>query len=122
MAKIERFEDLDVWKLAIVIAVKVYKLTETGKLSTDFGMKDQIRRAASSISNNIAEGFEYNNNKQFTNYLKISKGSCGELRNQIFILKEVGYISLENYNELNDNVLELSRKLASFIKYLKSTV
>lgn len=87
MSKIDRFEDMEIWKIGISLAVRVYKLTENGKLQTDYGMKDQIRRSAASISNNIAEGFEYNNNKLFINYLKISKGSCGELRNQF--LKEV---------------------------------
>jgi len=59
MAKIERFEDLDLWKEAIVIGVEIYKLTSVGKLEKDFSSKDQLRRAAISISNNIAEGFEY---------------------------------------------------------------
>lgn len=63
MAKINSFEELDIWKLAVEIAVEIYMVSESGKLKNDFGAKDQIRRAASSVSNNIAKGFEYNNNK-----------------------------------------------------------
>jgi len=73
MAKIERFEDLDLWKEAVVIGVEIYKMTSVGKLEKDYSSKDQLRRATISISNNIAEGFEYNNNKSFTNFLDIQK-------------------------------------------------
>lgn len=60
MPKVEKFEDLNVWKQAVKIAVEIYKLSSSGMLSKDYSAKDQIRRAAVSISNNIAEGFEYN--------------------------------------------------------------
>ena len=60
MAKIERFEDLDLWKDAVKMGVSIYKVTEEGKMAKDFGARDQLRRAAISVSNNIAEGFEYN--------------------------------------------------------------
>jgi len=73
MAKIERFEYLDLWKEAVVIGVEIYKMTSVGKLEKDYSSKDQLRRATISISNNIAEGFEYNNNKSFTNFLDIQK-------------------------------------------------
>jgi four helix bundle protein len=82
-------------------------------------MKDQIRRAAASISNNIAEGFEYNNNSAFIRFLIYAKGSCGELRNQIFILKEIQYIEPLCFEEINNRCIELSKQMASFIKYLK---
>ena len=65
MAKIESFEELDIWKEAVKIAVRIYKMTAEGKMEKDFRAKDQLRAAAISISNNIAEGFEYNSNKAF---------------------------------------------------------
>ena len=93
MSKIKRFEDLDIWKSAIEIAVDIYKIIEEGKLKQDWGLKDQIRRAAMSISNNIAEGFEYDNNKDFIKFFRYSKGSSGELRSQLFVLKKIEFIN-----------------------------
>lgn len=87
MGKIKQFEDLDIWKEATQIAVEIYLVSEQGKLKNDFGMKDEIRRAAMSISDNIAEGFEYENNKEFVRFLKYSKGSASELRNKLYVLK-----------------------------------
>jgi len=78
MAKIEKFEDLEVWKMAFECANLVYDITSIGKFSQDYGLRDQIRRAAVSIFSNIAEGFERDGNKEFAYFLTIAKGSCGE--------------------------------------------
>jgi len=118
MAKIERFEDLDLWNEAIVIGVEIYKLTSVGKLEKDYSSKDQLRRAAISISNNIAEGFEYNNNKSFIKFLKYSKGSAGELRSNLFVLKEASVISNGEYEGLETKLLTISKNIGGFIKYL----
>jgi len=118
MAKIERFEDLDLWKEGIVIGVEIYKLTSVGKLEKDYSSKDQLRRAAISISNNIAEGFEYNNNKSFIKFLKYSKGSAGELRSNLFVLKEANIISNGEYEGLETKLLSISKNIGGFIKYL----
>jgi len=80
MAKFERFEDLPIWQEAVLLGVAVYILTLNGVLAKDYSVKDQLRRAVISISNNIAEGFEYNNNKSFITFLRYAKGSAGELR------------------------------------------
>ena len=92
MAKIESFEEMDIWKEAVKVAVKIYKITSEGKLEKDFRAKDQLRAAAISISNNISEGFEYNSNKSFLRFLLYAKGSAGELRSELFVLKEAGMI------------------------------
>ncbi|SDL29563.1 four helix bundle protein [Catalinimonas alkaloidigena] len=118
MAKIERFEDLQIWQDAAKVAVEMYQLSEIGRLKNDFGAKDQIRRAASSISNNIAEGFEYDNNGDFIRFLRYAKGSCGELRSQLYVLKEGGLIGNEAYERLYERLIGLSRQLAGFIRYL----
>lgn len=118
--KIEQFEDLGIWKTATDIAIEIYNLSDTGKLKTDWGMKDQIRKAASSISNNISEGFEYNNNKHFIRFLYYSKGSAGEVRNQLYILKGAEMITKEQYENMAQRLLDLSRSISNFIKYLKS--
>ena len=119
MAKIEKFEDLPVWKDAVRIAVRVYELSSHGLLSSDFASKDQIRRSAVSLSNNIAEGFEYNNNKVFVRFLKYSKGSAGELRSNLLVLKEAKLIEIEDYEILRKDLINLSKSLEGFIKYLR---
>jgi four helix bundle protein len=81
MATYKLFTDLPVWKEAVEFAAAIYNFCKTGKLKTDYSMKDQLRAAASSISNNIAEGFEYGDNKIFTRSLTYFKGSPGEIFN-----------------------------------------
>jgi four helix bundle protein len=119
MAKIESFEDMDIWKEAVKIAVKIYKITSKGKLEKDFRAKDQLRAAAISISNNIAEGFEYNSNKAFLRFLLYVKGSAGELRSELFVLKEAEMIDEDIFQELHDNIKQLSKNIQGFRKYLK---
>lgn len=119
MGKIKQFEDLEIWKEATAIAVKIYSVSEKGKLKVDFGLRDQLRTAAMSISNNIAEGFEYDNNKDFIKFLRYSKGSAGELRNQLYVLHKIEFIDKEFYDEFHKKLISLSRKIAGFIKYLK---
>ena len=119
MAKIERFEDLEVWQEAIKVGVKIYKISETGKLKRDFSAKDQLKRACLSISNNIAEGFEYNSNGSFQRFLTFAKGSAGEVRSELFFLKEAGIISEEDYNSLLPEILKISKSISGFKKYLK---
>ncbi len=119
MAKIKQFEELDIWKEATSIAIEIYAASEQGKLKSDFGMKDQIRRAAMSISDNIAEGFEYENNTQFVRYLMYSKGSAGELRNKLYVLYRAEFIDKEFYGSMYNRLIELSKQISGFIKYLK---
>ncbi len=117
--KIERFEDLDLWNEAVDIGVEIYKLTSAGKLERDYSAKDQLRRAAISISNNIAEGFEYNNNKSFIRFLKYSKGSAGELRSNLTVLVRAGVVADTEYKILETKLLSVSKSIEGFIKYLK---
>jgi len=120
MAKIQKFEDLDVYKNALDIAVYIYKLVSKGKLSKDYKLKDQLTSAALSISNNIAEGFEYDNRKDFIKFLRYSKGSTGEVRNMLIYLKRIGLISNEVHEKLTNDAVILSKQLFSFINYLKN--
>ncbi len=119
MAKIEQFEDLKIWKDAAAISVSIIKMSMNGPLSKDFGIRDQIRRSALSISSNIAEGFEYNNNKEFILFLKYSKGSAGELRSQLYIAFSAELIEKEIYDGFRKELLEMSRQISGFIKYLQ---
>ena len=111
MAVYKKFEDLEIWQIANDVAVSFYEITETGQIKSDWGLKDQIRRSAASISNNIAEGFEYDNNPDFIRFLRYAKGSAGELRNQLIILKKIGYVSEEFYQEMNPKLSRFQNKL-----------
>jgi len=119
MSKIDRFEDLEIWKIANAIAVDIYLLCDNEPLKSDWGMKDQIRRAACSMSDNIAEGFEYNNNPDFIRFLNYAKGSSGEFRNKLVILNRSGKMEETPFNDLYLRSIEFSSKTKSLIEYLK---
>jgi four helix bundle protein len=121
MAKISSFEDIEVWKKAVELCEKVYLLSENSTLNKDFGLRDQIRRSAISIPSNIAEGFERESNNQFIYFLVIAKGSCGELRTQLFLAMKIKHIDEKKHDELREDCLVISKQLSNFIKYLKST-
>lgn len=120
MAKIERFEDLEVWQIAKQIAIEIYRISDLEPIKSDFGLKDQIRRAAMSLSDNVAEGFEYNNNPDFIRFLVYAKGSSGELRNKLIILKECGKLNQVDFDSLYSKSFDFSSKVKSFISYLKN--
>jgi len=120
MGTVKAFEDIEVWQKSIDLAVLIYKLTMEEPLSKDYSLKDQIRRASTSVSNNIAEGFEYGNNKQFARFLRIAKGSLGEVRSQIVVLKRLNYISKEDYQSVYNECKSISKQLYSLINYLDS--
>jgi four helix bundle protein len=118
MGKIERFEDLGIWKKGVEIAVQVYELADKGILASDYRSRSQIIAAALSISNNIAEGFEYNSNRAFMKYLTYAKGSAGEVRCEAYVLMLTKRISKEDYNKLYAQLVELSKEIKGFLKYL----
>ena len=117
--KIRDFKDLEIWKLALLITKQVYDLSAKKEFSRDFGLSNQIRRAVVSISSNIVEGFEKSNNNEFIRYLKIAKGSTGEVRNQLEIAKTVGYITDEELANIDKELIELAAQIGGFIKYLE---
>lgn len=121
MAKISSFEDIEVWKKAVELCEKVYLLTDQTALNKDFGLRDQIRRSAISIPSNIAEGFERESNNQFIYFLIIAKGSCGELRTQLYLAMKIKHIDEQIHNALREECLVISKQLSNFIKYLKTT-
>jgi len=121
MGTYNSFEDLPVWQSAKNLAILVYKLTSIDKLKKDYGIKDQIQRAAISVSSNIAEGFERGSKQELIQFLYISRGSCGELRSQLSILKDIEYINNQEYENLYIKCKEVSRQINGFIEYLKSS-
>ena len=116
----KKFEDLPVWKLALKITKKIYDLTSKQKFSKDFKLRDQIRGAIISVSSNIVEGFEKNNNNEFVRYLKIAKGSNGEVKNQLYIALAVSYITKEEFAEALELLEELAKQIGGLIKYLQA--
>jgi four helix bundle protein len=119
MATYKSFMEFPLWDEAVELAADIYKFCETGSLRTDYRMKDQIRSAACSISNNIAEGFEYDNPKSFIQFLLYSKGSACEVYNQLTILSRAGMITAEEYSLYSDRVIRISRKIGGLIQYLR---
>lgn len=118
--KINRFEDLEIWKQSLTLTRNVYDILSKKEFYLEFELKNQIKRAVISISSNIVEGFEKNNNNEFIRFLKISKGSVGEVRNQIYITFEIKKITKDEFNSINETLLTLSKKIGSLVIYLES--
>jgi len=119
MSGFKRLEDIDAWKEGCRLAVKAYKLTQKEAFSKDFGLRDQLRRSAVSISSNIAEGFERDSPKDFVRFLRIAKGSAGELRTQLYIARSLGYLTKEESEQLVDHALHISSMISRLIQYLE---
>ncbi|NCA77070.1 MAG: four helix bundle protein [Alphaproteobacteria bacterium] len=121
MMKVLRFEELEVWKDARVICGSVNEICNVGSFRSDYKFRDQVRSSAGSIMDNIAEGFERDGRKEFIQFLSIAKGSCGEIRSQLYRAIDYGYISAEKAAGLLEQTLVLSKKLSCLMTYLKSS-
>ncbi|OPZ76712.1 MAG: hypothetical protein BWY77_01838 [bacterium ADurb.Bin431] len=119
-APVECFEDLLVWQKGIELVKEVYRVTGDGRLSRDFGLRDQIQRAAVSIPTNIAEGFERGSRKEYVRFLYIAKGSAGEVRSLLRVARELEYLEAAQHEQLQSQVLTVSRFLANQIKSLEA--
>lgn len=116
--KIVKFEDLAIWKLSLKITKNIYDITAKKEFIKDFALVNQLRRAIVAVSSNIVEGFEKNNNNEFGRYLRIAKGSVGEVRNQLYICREVGYITDSEFQQVSSELIQLANQLGGFIHYL----
>lgn len=121
MGTIERFEDLEAWKLARELTGLVYGCSGTGNFGRDFALRDQIRRASISIVSNIAGGFERDGDKEFIQFLSMAKGSCGEVRAQLYLALDQQYISEALFKELTTKAIKLSRVISGLIRYLRQS-
>lgn len=121
MATWSRFEDLPIWQDARVLAKDIYRILSTDQFSKDYRFCGQIRAAIGSVMDNIAEGFERENNKEFIQFLYFAKGSCGEVRSQLHRAKDVEFISDEVYKEYIERAINLNTSIYNFIKYLKNS-
>ena len=109
--RIERFEDLIAWQKARTLTGSIYRITNEGAFSRDFGLKDQIRNASVSAMSNIAEGFERFRPGEFHQFLSIAKGSCGEVRSQLYVALDARYITQPNFDGLMSQVFEVGNLL-----------
>jgi four helix bundle protein len=107
--KVERFEDLIAWQKARQLTSEIYRITMHGEFAKDFGLRDQIRRAAVSVMSNIAEGFDRGSRGEFHQFLVVAKASCAEVRSQLYVAQDVGYINQETFEIVNSSTSELSR-------------
>ena len=112
--QIKTFEELEIWKTARRLTEEVYTLSKTPQFSKDYGLRDQMRRAAVSIMSNVAEGFERGGNQEFTQYLYVAKASCGEVRSQLYVAFDQEYLDQEK----KDDLLAAMQRLSVMIKHL----
>ena len=121
MARIEKFEDIESWKLAREVAKLIYEISSNGDFARDFALVNQIRRASISILSNIAEGFERGGNKEFLQFLAIAKGSCGEVRAQLYVALDQNYIDEKKFVFITDKLIETNRMISGLMKYLQQS-
>jgi four helix bundle protein len=121
MATLEQFEELEAWKKARELTKAIYQVSSNGEFARDFGLRDQIRRAAVSIISNIAEGFERDGNKEFLQFLSFAKGSCGEVRAQLYVALDQAYVSAGQFQELIEQTKQVSRLIGGLRKYLQTS-
>lgn len=107
--RVERFEDLIAWRKARALTAEIYRVTNQGSFARDFGLRDQICRAAVSVMSNIAEGFERNRAAEFHQVLSIAKASCGEVRSQLYVALDAGYLNQDLFDAMRSQAEEVSR-------------
>ena len=107
--KVHRFEDLIAWQKARVLTREIYQVTRQGDFAKDFGLRDQIQRAAVSIMSNIAEGFERGGRAEFHQFLSVAKASCAEVRSQLYVAIDVGYLDQPVFDRLLAQAEEVGR-------------
>ena len=115
------FEDLAVYQKAMTLTESIYKATSDGPFSKDWGLRDQLRRAAVSILSNIAEGYERNSTPEYRRFLLIAKGSSGEVRAQLGLARNLGYLSHEKADSLIESCIEVTRMLGGLVKKIQGT-
>jgi four helix bundle protein len=121
MSKIQKFEDVLAWQKARELTREIYTHAKAGLFAKDFGLRDQIQRAAVSIMGNVAEGFDRGGDKEFIQFLSISKGSCGEVKSHLYVALDQQYVNSTQFDRLYKSADEVGRLLAGFMAYLKQS-
>ena len=120
MAGIRKVEDIEAWQEARAICSMVYRLTNEGAWARDFGLRDQVRRASVSIACNIAEGFARETDAEFARFLAIARGSATEVKTQIYIAKDLGYIGADEFESTYGQIDRVCRMITGLMDYLRS--
>ena len=118
--KIESFEDIEAWKKGRELAKDIYTATGKGEFAKDYGLKEQIRRAAVSIMANIAEGFDANSDDEFIRFLRYALRSATEVQSHLYVATDQGYVSKDEFAQLYDQATEIKKLISGFIRYLRS--
>jgi len=121
MATFRKFEEIECWKKARELTRRVYEVSGKGSFAKDFGLKDQIRRAAVSIMSNIAEGHDRSGTGEFVQFLANAKGSAAEVRCQLYVAVDQGYVNDKDFHELTDLATETGRMIAGLMTYLRGS-
>ena len=117
--KINRFEEIEAWKLARSLTQKVYQLTRKPEFSKDYGLKNQIRDASGSSMHNIAEGFDAESNAEFIRFLRYAKRSCSEVQSELYVSLDENYITSGEFDETYELAQRTRAAIRGFINYLK---
>jgi len=120
MSGIGRFEEIQAWQTARELTNSIYACTKQPGFERDFGLRDQIRRAVVSVMSNIAEGFESRTDVQFVHYLGVARASAGEVRLQLYIARDQGYLQEEHFLEAYGLAEKCARQISKFISYLEA--
>jgi len=118
---IKRFEDIAAWQKTRQLTANIYQATSAGLFARDYGLRDQIRRASVSSMSNIAEGFERDGNKEFLQFLSVAKGSTGEVRSQLYVALDTGFLDQSAFNNLLVSAEEASKLIGGFMRYLRQS-
>ena len=121
MSKINRFEDLIAWQKARLLTTAIYRTTRSDKFARDYGLSGQIQRASVSIMSNIAEGYERDSPNEFHRFLTIAKASCAEVRSQLYIALDIGYIEEETFHQLLKQAEEVGRIIGGLRNSIRRT-
>ncbi len=121
MATFTRFEDIEAWKMGRILVNRIYTITNVHVFKSDYILSTQIKRAAISVTSNIAEGFDRDSKKEFIYYLAIAKGSCGEIRSQLYTALDQKYITIETFNEIYNLANDISKLIHNLSVYLKKS-
>ena len=121
MTTFKKFEEIECWKKERELTRRVYEVSGKGNFAKDFGLRDQIRRAAVSIMSNIAEGHDRSGTGEFVQFLANAKGSAAEVRCQLYVAVDQGYINDEAFHELTDLATETGRMIGGLMNYLRGS-
>ena len=121
MAEIKRFEDIEAWQRARQLVQAIYEISSLRDFAKDFGLKEQIRRAAVSVMSNIAEGSERGGDKEFLQFLALAKASGGEVRSQLYVALDQNYLNEAQFRSISEQAIQISQLIAGFMRYLQQS-